>query len=71
MNILELEEINKGVRVYEELKKLPLTKREKEIIVRSIFLGEIEDFEVKGFDISEKTEDKIKEKDKTVFTPKK
>ena len=70
MNILELEEINRGVKLYEELKKLPLTKREKEVIVRSIFLGEIKDFEVKCFDISEKTEDKIKEKDKTVFTPK-
>ena len=46
MNLLELEEVNRGVRLYEELKKLPLTKREKEVIVQNIWIR-TDDFSVK------------------------
>lgn len=66
MNLLELEEVNRGVRLYEELKKLPLTKREKEVIVQNIWIR-TDDFSVKQL-INKEVEAEEEEDKREVFT---
>lgn len=66
MKLETFERINRGVRLYEELKKLPLTKREREIIVRSTWTLS-EDFSVKVIDRNE-LKIEIEEGQREIFT---
>lgn len=52
MNKLELERINKGVLLYEKLKELPLTKKEKELFFTELALLDKDVNETKDFKIT-------------------